>query len=73
MLVPAIVPLVWPLIDSLSTVWKPLPIVTVAPARLPPLSGTVSARVLSSVTGLPPPVKVTVPLASRRSAPCARR
>ncbi len=70
MLVPAIVPLLWPLTDSLSTVWKPLLIVTVALARLPALSGTVSTTVLSSVTGLPPPVKVGVPSATMAGAVC---
>src|ERR1700761_826733 len=44
---------------SASPETKPLEIETVAPLRLPPLSLSLSVRPLSSVTALPPPLKVT--------------
>jgi hypothetical protein len=51
---------------------KPLPIVTVAPTRVPPLSISVTLMPESSVTGVPPPVNVTVPPAVTAGATCTR-
>ena len=64
MLVPVILPPLWArLTDSTSIpVWKPLLIEIVALTRLV-LSRLLSDSPLSSVTALPPPVKLTVPLA----------
>ena len=60
----------WLVKFSVSPDSKPEPIDTVAPVRLPPLSGSLTVNVPSSVTGEPPPSNVTVPPAVTVGATC---
>ena len=60
----------WLVKFSVSPDRNPVLIVTVAPVRLPALSGSLTVRVPSSVTGEPPPSKVAVPPAVTVGATC---
>ena len=62
--------LCWLVKFRMSPLRKPLPIDTVAPARLPPLSTSLTVKAPSSVTAEPPPVKVAVAPAVTLGATC---
>ncbi len=62
---------IWLTKCSVSPATKPLPILIVAPVRLPPLSTSSTVSVLSSATAASPAAKATVAPAATVGAVCA--